>query len=152
MTVVQGVRFDRLDALRGVAMVWMAVFHLSFDLNFYGLLQPRQNFYHDPFWTQQRTAIVSLFLLCAGLGQAIALQAVHGWARLLRPWAPGAGCAAAVGPGAARVFSHRGHSFGVSAGVAALTVLAPGGAPCFAREGLVGAGVGGTWGVGVGAA
>ena len=52
MTVVQGVRFDRLDALRGVAMVWMAVFHLSFDLNFYGLLQPRQNFYHYPFWTQ----------------------------------------------------------------------------------------------------
>ena len=32
--------------------------------------QPRQNFYHDPFWTGQRTAIVSLFLLCAGLGQA----------------------------------------------------------------------------------
>jgi uncharacterized membrane protein len=66
MSASTGLRFDRLDALRGVAMVWMAVFHLSFDLNFYGLLQPRQNFYHDPFWTQQRTAIVSLFLLCAG--------------------------------------------------------------------------------------
>ena len=29
-------RFDRLDALRGVAIVWMAIFHLCFDLNHFG--------------------------------------------------------------------------------------------------------------------
>ena len=29
-------RFDRLDALRGVAIVWMALFHLGFDLNYFG--------------------------------------------------------------------------------------------------------------------
>jgi len=27
------VRFDRLDALRGFAVVWMAAFHFAFDLN-----------------------------------------------------------------------------------------------------------------------
>ncbi|MFY8088584.1 MAG: heparan-alpha-glucosaminide N-acetyltransferase domain-containing protein, partial [Rubrivivax sp.] len=54
-------RFDRLDALRGVAIVWMAVFHFCFDLNHFRLLEPRQNFYLDPFWTWQRASIVSLF-------------------------------------------------------------------------------------------
>ncbi|MGZ5237706.1 MAG: heparan-alpha-glucosaminide N-acetyltransferase domain-containing protein, partial [Caldimonas sp.] len=29
-------RFDRLDALRGVAIVWMAIFHFSYDLNYFG--------------------------------------------------------------------------------------------------------------------
>ena len=29
-------RFDRLDALRGVAIVWMAVFHFCFDLAYFG--------------------------------------------------------------------------------------------------------------------
>ena len=60
-------RFDRLDALRGVAIVWMAAFHFCFDLNYFGFIQ--QNFYSDPMWTLQRTCIVTLFLLCAGAGQ-----------------------------------------------------------------------------------
>ena len=47
-------RFDRLDALRGTAMVWMALFHFAFDLNHFGLLDPRQDFYRDPLWTLQR--------------------------------------------------------------------------------------------------
>ena len=55
-------RFDRLDALRGLAIVWMAVFHFCYDLNHFRLLQPVQRFLSDPFWTTQRTAIVTLFL------------------------------------------------------------------------------------------
>ena len=86
-----GLRFDRLDALRGAAIVWMALFHFCFDLNTFGLLQPRQNFYTDPFWTWQRTCIVSLFLFCAGLGQAAALHAGQGWPRFWRRWAQVAG-------------------------------------------------------------
>jgi uncharacterized membrane protein len=139
MTVVQGVRFDRLDALRGVAMVWMAVFHLSFDLNFYGLLQPRQNFYHDPFWTQQRTAIVSLFLLCAGLGQAIALQAGQGWPRFWRRWAQVAGCAVLVSLGSAWMFPKSWISFGVLHGMAVMLVLARLAAPMRGGLWLLGA-------------
>ena len=61
-------RIDTLDALRGFAMVWMTVFHLCFDLSHAGLIQ--QNFYRDPVWTWQRVMIVSLFLFCAGFGQA----------------------------------------------------------------------------------
>ncbi|MGJ8868484.1 heparan-alpha-glucosaminide N-acetyltransferase domain-containing protein, partial [Salmonella enterica] len=46
-------RLDALDAVRGLAMVWMTLFHLSFDLNQFG--HWRQDFYNDPFWTWQRT-------------------------------------------------------------------------------------------------
>ena len=60
-------RHDRLDALRALALLWMTGYHFAFDLNHFGHI--RQNFYQDPVWTWQRTAIVSLFLLCAGLGQ-----------------------------------------------------------------------------------
>jgi uncharacterized membrane protein len=124
MSRATGLRFDRLDALRGAAMVWMAVFHLCFDLNFYGLLQPRQNFYHDPFWTGQRTAIVSLFLLCAGMGQAVALQAGQAWPRFWRRWAQVAGCALLVSLGSAWMFPKSWISFGVLHGMAVMLVLA----------------------------
>jgi uncharacterized membrane protein len=117
-------RFDRLDALRGVAIVWMALFHFGFDLNHFGLLVPRQNFHGDPFWTGQRTAIVSLFLLCAGLGQATALAAGQGWPRFWRRWAQVAGCAVAVSAGSALMFPNSWISFGVLHGIAVMLVLA----------------------------
>jgi uncharacterized membrane protein len=124
MSAAKGLRFDRLDALRGLAMVWMAAYHLGFDLNVYGLLQPRQNFYHDPFWTSQRTAIVSLFLLCAGVGQALALQAGQGWPRFWRRWAQVAGCALLVSLGSAWMFPRSWIGFGVLHGMAVMLILA----------------------------
>ena len=117
-------RHDRVDALRGAAMVWMAAFHLCFDLNLYGLIEPRQNFYRDPFWTGQRTVIVSLFLLCAGLGQALALQAAQGWPRFWRRWAQVAACALLVSLGSAWMFPKSWISFGVLHGVAVMLILA----------------------------
>ena len=79
-----GPRYAAVDALRGLAMVWMTVFHFCFDLSHFGLWP--QNFRADPFWTTQRTFIVSLFLFCAGLGQAIALYQGQGWLRFGRRW------------------------------------------------------------------
>jgi uncharacterized membrane protein len=116
-------RHDRLDALRGAAIVWMAVFHLCFDLNHFGWLQPRQDFYADPFWTLQRSAIVSLFLFCAGVSQAVALAAGQGWGRFWRRWAQVAGCALLVSAGSALMFPHSWISFGVLHGIALMLVL-----------------------------
>ena len=96
-------RYDRLDAWRGLAIVWMACFHFSFDLNLpdFGYMHPRQNFYLDPFWTDQRFCIVSLFLLGAGAGQAVAIHLGQTWARFWRRWIQVAGCAALVSLGSA---------------------------------------------------
>ncbi len=92
--MASSLRFDRLDALRGVAIAWMTVYHFCFDLNHFGWI--REDFYHDPFWTWQRTCIVSLFLLCAGAGQAVALHQGQTWARFWRRCAQVAACAALV--------------------------------------------------------
>lgn len=116
-------RFPRVDALRAVAMLWMAFFHFSFDRNYYGLYDPAQNFYEDPWWTIQRTCIVSLFLFCAGLGQAIALHTGQGWPRFWRRWAQVVGCAALVSIGSRLMFPESWISFGVLHGIALMLIL-----------------------------
>ena len=122
VAVASGERFDRLDALRGVAIVWMAVFHFCYDLNYFGFI--RQNFYTDPLWTQQRIAIVSLFLFCAGLGQAVAVEQGQSWPRFWRRWAQIAGCALLVSAGSALMFPRSWISFGILHGIAAMLILA----------------------------
>jgi uncharacterized membrane protein len=116
-------RFDRLDALRGVAIVWMAIFHFCFDLNERGWLRPVQVFWRDPFWIDQRNCIVSLFLLCAGAGQAVAMASGQTWPRFWKRWAQVAGCAVAVSIGSAVMFPHAWISFGVLHGMAAMLLM-----------------------------
>jgi uncharacterized membrane protein len=101
----------------------MAVFHFCFDLNHFGWLSPRQNFYADPFWTWQRTCIVSLFLLCAGAGQALAVAQGQSWARFWRRWAQIAACALLVSAGSALMFPRSWISFGVLHGMAVMLVV-----------------------------
>nr|WP_255440535.1 heparan-alpha-glucosaminide N-acetyltransferase [Caenimonas sedimenti] len=114
-------RFDRIDALRGVAITWMTVYHFCFDLNHYGWL--RQDFYRDPFWTWQRTAIVSLFLFCAGLGQAVAVAQGQSWQRFWRRWAQVAACALLVTIASSFMFPHSFIYFGVLHGIALMLVI-----------------------------
>ena len=115
-------RFDRLDLWRGCAMVWMACFHFSFDLNQARFIPP-QNFYGDPFWTTQRLCIVSMFLLGAGAGQAVAIDAGQTWTRFWRRWAQVAGCAVLVSIGSYLMFPRGWISFGVLHGMAAMLIL-----------------------------
>jgi uncharacterized membrane protein len=115
-------RFDRLDALRGAAIVWMAVFHFCFDLNHFGFIH--QRFYTDPFWTLQRTCIVTLFMACAGAGQAIAQQQGQGWPRFWRRWAQIAVCALLVSIGSWWMFPRSYISFGVLHGFALMLIVA----------------------------
>lgn len=114
-------RWDRLDVLRGLAMVWMTVFHFCFDLSYLQLW--RQDFYRDPFWTWQRSAIVSLFLLCAGLAQAAAHSKQTNASRFYRRWLQVAGCALLVSAGSYLVFPNSYIYFGVLHGVAVMLLL-----------------------------
>ena len=114
-------RSDRLDALRGAAIVWMAAFHFGFDLNHFGWI--RQDFYRDPVWTWQRTAIVSLFLFCAGGGQALAVMNGQGASRFWKRWGQVAGCALLVTLSSWFMFPNSWISFGVLHGIAAMLLL-----------------------------
>jgi uncharacterized membrane protein len=115
-------RFGRLDALRGTAMVWMAVFHFCFDLAHFRFVA--FDFRSDPFWLWQRVAIVSLFLLCAGAGQAIAMAQGQGWPRFWRRWAQVAGCAVLVSIASWWMFPRTWISFGVLHGMAVMLIVA----------------------------
>lgn len=115
-------RFERVDALRGLAIVWMTAYHFCFDLSHYGYWP--QDFRGDPFWTLQRTSIVSLFLLCAGLGQAVAWQRGVGRARFARRWAQVAGCALLVTAGSYVMFPRSFIYFGVLHGMAVMLLVA----------------------------
>jgi uncharacterized membrane protein len=114
-------RFDRLDALRGVAIVWMTVFHFCFDLNHFGWI--KQNFYHDPFWTWQRASIVSLFLFCAGLSQAVAWHQGLSWPRFWKRWGQVAACALLVSIGSYFMFPKTWIYFGVLHGIAVMLII-----------------------------
>lgn len=119
-------RYERLDALRGAAIVWMMGFHLCFDLQQFRLIAP-QNFYEDPLWTRQRIVIVSLFLLCAGAGQAVALVQGQAAGRFWRRWVQVAGCALLVSIGSALMFPRSWISFGVLHGIAVMLLIVRGG-------------------------
>ncbi len=114
-------RYDAVDALRGLAMVWMTAYHFAFDLNHFGYW--RQDFYDDPLWTTQRSAIVSLFVFCAGLGQAIALAQRQDAARFWRRWGQVAGCALLVTLGSWWMFPRSFIYFGVLHGIAIMLLL-----------------------------
>lgn len=114
-------RFDTIDAVRGLAVVWMTLFHFCFDLNHFGYL--RQDFYNDPFWTGQRTVIVSLFLFCAGLGQAVAVQREQSAQRFWKRWAQVAACALLVTAGSYWMYPKSFIYFGVLHGIAVMLIV-----------------------------
>jgi len=118
---MRGQRHGSIDALRGAAVAWMTAFHFSFDLNHFGWLH--QDFYRDPVWTWQRTAIVSLFLFCAGLGQAVACDQHQGWPRFWKRWAQVAGCALLVTAGSWWMFPRSFIYFGVLHGIAVMLII-----------------------------
>ncbi|MFM2188026.1 MAG: hypothetical protein RIR43_2598 [Pseudomonadota bacterium] len=124
LPVEQTSRLMTLDALRGVAILWMIAFHLCFDLNHFGLLHPPQQFLADPFWTGQRVCIVGLFMFCAGASQALAHRSGSSWARFWRRWMQVAGCAGLVSVATWFVFPQSWISFGVLHGLAAMVLLA----------------------------
>lgn len=61
-----------VDAIRGVAVLWMIIFHFFFDLTWFGF--SRSCFSKDPFWLHQRTMILSLFLLVSGVSMVLMLK------------------------------------------------------------------------------
>jgi uncharacterized membrane protein len=75
-------RYALVDALRGVAIVLMVVFHFCFDLAYFKLAD--FDFYRDPFWLHLRTFILSLFLALVGVSLVLANRRGTDWKRYLK--------------------------------------------------------------------
>jgi uncharacterized membrane protein len=66
----KGGRYVFIDALRGFAVLLMIIYHVVFDLNGFRLINIELT--KNPFWYALPRFIVSLFLICVGMGLALA--------------------------------------------------------------------------------
>lgn len=114
-------RLGGLDSLRGLAVAWMMAFHFSFDLNWFGYIHT--DFYTDPLWLWQRACIVSLFLVCAGLAQAVSDARARSDAAYWRRWGQIFAAGLLVVVGSWLVFPRSFIYFGILQGVAAMLLV-----------------------------
>lgn len=66
-------RVSSLDALRGIALCLMVVYHFAFDLRYFRVTQA--DFEGDPFWLGFRALIVTMFLGLVGVSLVLAERA-----------------------------------------------------------------------------
>lgn len=114
-------RFAAVDALRGVAIAMMFVFHFSFDLAYFGFTE--QNFYRDPFWLHFRTMIVSTFLFVMGVSLYLAHHQAFKFKRYLRRLLILVACAALVSLSSYLMFPRSMIFFGILHFIAVASVL-----------------------------
>jgi len=108
--------------LRGIAIVLMVIYHFCFDLTYFGIA--RFDFYHDAFWLNFRTLIVSLFLGLVGVSLALAARQQFNRAAYLRRLAQIGGCALLVTLSTWWLFPKSYTFFGVLHFIALASVLA----------------------------
>lgn len=65
-------RYPAVDIARGIAIAMMFVFHFTFDLRFYNVVNI--DFINDPFWKNFRFVIVSSFLILVGISLHLATR------------------------------------------------------------------------------
>jgi len=65
-------RIDTLDIFRGIAIVFMMVYHFSYDLNYFHFISV--HFSKEIFWLSFRYTIVFMFLLSVGISLVLAHQ------------------------------------------------------------------------------
>jgi len=114
-------RIRGIDALRGIATVAMVAYHFAFDLAYFRFTT--SNFYRDPFWLHSRTAILSSFLLLAGVSLVLAERDDAGRSRFWRHVARIAACAIAVSAASYLAFPRSFIWFGVLHAIALSLIL-----------------------------
>ena len=115
-------RIVGVDALRGIALAMMFVYHFAFDLRFYRVVAA--DFEHDAFWLGFRALIVTSFMLLVGTSLVLAERAgasrAHFWKRV----GVIAACALAASVGSWIVFPRTFITFGILHCIAVASVLA----------------------------
>ena len=114
-------RIPAIDVLRGLAVVAMVAYHFAFDLAYFRVIEA--NFYRDPFWLHARTAILSSFLLLAGVSLVLAERGTASRARFWRHVLRVAACAIIVTLASYAMFPRSYIWFGVLHAIAVSLVL-----------------------------
>jgi uncharacterized membrane protein len=123
-------RLPIIDALRGLAVAQMIVYHFIYDLNYFGWVKLWMN--RDQPWVGWRTAIVTQFLLLVGVSLVLRAQRyarAGGGREFWLRWAQVAGAAALVSAGSWFVFGPRFIWFGILHFIAVALVIGRGAVP-----------------------
>jgi len=104
-------RLAVVDLARGLAIVQMVIYHFIYDLNYFGWV--RLQLTVQPGFVAWRSAIVSQFLLVAGIGIGLGAASRRPADRFWRRWAQIAGAAALVSAASAFLFGPRLIWFGI---------------------------------------
>jgi uncharacterized membrane protein len=115
-------RIEGVDALRGLALCTMFVYHFFFDLRFYRVIAA--DFEHDLFWLGFRSLIVTAFMALVGLSLVLADRAGATGVHFARRVAVIAGCALAASAGSWILFPRSFIYFGILHCIAVASVLA----------------------------
>jgi uncharacterized membrane protein len=114
-------RIAAIDVARGIAVYFMAAYHLAWDLTDFKLAA--FHLFTDPFWLAARAVILASFLLLAGLSMAMAAQRERGWPAFWRRWVAVSLGAALVSLGTYVMFPNLFVFFGVLHCIAVSSVL-----------------------------
>src|SRR5258708_5076929 len=121
-TRAHAARVPALDAIRGLAILAMVVYHFCFDLQYFRVAH--WDFYRDSLWLNARTVILSSFLLIAGVSLVLADRGGAARARFWRHVGIIAACAVAVSVASYALFPASWIWFGVLHAIAASLILA----------------------------
>jgi uncharacterized membrane protein len=115
-------RYASIDALRGVSLCMMFVYHFSFDLRYYRVIGA--DFEHDPFWLGFRALIVSAFMALVGVSLVLADRAGTPVAQFWKRVGIITACALAVSVASWIMFPRTFIYFGILHSIAVASVLA----------------------------
>lgn len=104
-------RLDAVDLARGFAIVQMVAYHFIYDLNHFGWIRVAMT--ADPRFVAWRSAIVTQFLLIAGVAIGIGHAGGRSGRRFRARWLQVAGAAALVSAASAAMFGPRFIWFGI---------------------------------------
>lgn len=114
-------RIAGIDALRGIALYAMVLYHLVWLLNLFGYT--RFELFTDPFWLAARTVILCSFLSISGFVVGLGGPRPRSWARYARRFGILAGAAALVTLGTFWTFPDAYIFFGVLHCLAVSSIL-----------------------------
>ena len=104
-------RLQGLDIFRGYAIVLMVIFHFSFDLNNFHLVD--FDLKHGDFWRYFRFLIVSMFVFLAGISLFLAHKEKINWSKVKKRVVLLAGASLLVSIGSYTQFPHSWIYFGI---------------------------------------
>lgn len=78
--MIKNVRLVELDVFRGWAVILMLIFHLCYDLNYFGYIHI--DIYQGNFWIYFRNTIVAIFLVSMGISLSLAHTPYIKWHKI----------------------------------------------------------------------